>query len=56
MEHLSNLPPHCDNATHQGISISQPCYEEECLEWTWSKHMSGDSFDNDFLLISNDHD
>ena len=39
-EHLSNLPSQCDNATHQGISISQPCYEEECMEcrevhWFW---------------------
>ncbi len=32
-EHLSNLPSHHDNATHQGISISQPCYEEKCMEW-----------------------
>ncbi len=32
-EHLSNLPSHCDNVTHQGISISQPCYEDKCMEW-----------------------
>ncbi len=31
-EHLSNLPSHHDNVTHQGISISQPCYEEKCME------------------------
>ena len=31
-EHLSNLASHHDNVTHQGISISQPCYEEECME------------------------
>ena len=31
-KHLSNLPSHHDNATHQGISISQPCYEEKCME------------------------
>ena len=31
-EHLSNLPPHHDNAIHKGTSISQPCYEEKCLE------------------------
>ncbi len=33
-EHLSNQPSHRDNVTHQGISISQPCYEDgwmECL-------------------------
>ncbi len=33
-EHLSNLPSHRDNATHQGISISQPCYEDDCVEWS----------------------
>ncbi len=27
-EHLSNLPSHHENGTHQGISISQPCYED----------------------------
>ncbi len=32
-EHLSNLPSHRDNVTHQGISISQPCYEDDCMEW-----------------------
>ncbi len=32
-EHLSNLASHRDNATHQRISISQPCYEERCMEW-----------------------
>ncbi len=32
-EHLSNQPSHRDNATHQGISISQPCYEDEWMEW-----------------------
>ncbi len=32
-EHLSNQPPHRDNVTHQGISISQPCYEDEWMEW-----------------------
>ncbi len=32
-EPLSNLPSHQDNATHQGISISQPCYEDKCMEW-----------------------
>ncbi len=31
-EHLSNLPFHCDNATQQGISISQLSYEERCME------------------------
>ncbi len=31
-EHLSNLPAHHDNATHQGISISQPCYEDKCMQ------------------------
>ena len=31
-EHLSNLPSHRDNATHQRISISQPCYEEKGME------------------------
>ena len=31
-EHLSNLPSHHDNVTHQGISISQPCYEEKRME------------------------
>ncbi len=31
-EHLSNLPSHHDNATHQGISISLPYYEEKCME------------------------
>ena len=28
-EHLSNLPSHRCNATHQGIPISQLCYEEK---------------------------
>ncbi len=32
-EHLSNLPPHRDSVTHQGIFISQPCYEDKCMEW-----------------------
>ena len=36
-EHLSNLPSHHDNATHQGISINQPCYEERCMEWEHSQ-------------------
>ena len=31
-EHLINLPSHLDNATHQEISISKPCYEEKCME------------------------
>ena len=31
-EHLSNMPSHHDNATHQGISISQPCCEEKYVE------------------------
>ena len=31
-EHLSDLPSRHDNATHQGIHISQPCYEEKCME------------------------
>ncbi len=30
--HLSNLPSHRDNATHQGILISQPVYEDRCME------------------------
>ena len=29
-------PSHHDNATHQGIFISQPCYEVKCMEWTWT--------------------
>ena len=32
VEHLSNLPSHPDNVTHQGISISQPCYGDKCME------------------------
>ncbi len=47
-EHLSNLPSHRDNATRQGISISQPCYEEkgawngthlswQCVKFIWEK-------------------
>ena len=31
-EHLSNQPSHRDNVTHQGISISQPCCEDEWME------------------------
>ncbi len=31
-EHLSNQPSQRDNVTHQGISISQPCYEDEWME------------------------
>ena len=31
-EHLSNQPSHRDNVTHQRISISQPCYEDEWIE------------------------
>ncbi len=31
-DHRSNQPSHRDNATHQGISISQPCYEDKCME------------------------
>ena len=34
-EHLSNLPSHRDNVTHQGIFISQPCYGEWCMEWPY---------------------
>ncbi len=33
-EHLSNQPSHHDNVTHQGISTSQPCYEDEWIECT----------------------
>ena len=33
-EHLSNLPPHRDNVTHQVISISHPCYDREALSNT----------------------
>ncbi len=33
-EHLSNQPSHRDNVTHQGIFISQPCYEDEWMECT----------------------
>ena len=29
---VGNLPSHHGSATHQGISISQPCYEEKCME------------------------
>ncbi len=36
-EHLSNQPSHRDNATHQGISISQPCYEDEWMECEWDQ-------------------
>ena len=32
-EHLSNQPSHRGNTTHQGVSISQPCHEEKCMEW-----------------------
>ena len=32
---LGNLPGHRDNATHRGISISQPCYKEKCMEWKY---------------------
>ncbi len=32
IEHLGNLPPHRGNVTHQGIFISQPCYEDRCKE------------------------
>ncbi len=31
-EHLSNQPSHRDNVTHQGIPISQPCYEDEWMD------------------------
>ncbi len=40
-EYLSNLPFHCDNVTHQGISISQPYYEEMYMECNVG-HMSSD--------------
>ncbi len=30
--HCECLPSHCNNATHQGIFISQPCYEDKCME------------------------
>ncbi len=30
----TDLSSHLYNATHQGISISQPCCEDKCMEWT----------------------
>ncbi len=41
--HLSNLPSHPDNATHQWISISQPCYEDKCMECLWWASVFGAS-------------
>ncbi len=41
LEHLSNLPSHHDNATHQGISISQSGYEEKCKEWQGNHKVCG---------------
>ncbi len=32
IEHLGNLPSHHDNEAHQGIFISQLCYEDKCME------------------------
>ncbi len=40
-EHLRNLPSHHDNVTHQGISISQPCYEDEWMECNQSDIVAG---------------
>ena len=44
-EHLSNLPSHRDNATHQLISISQVCYEKECMEWYDTDFLEFESFE-----------
>ncbi len=47
-EHRGTLPSHCDNATHEGISISQPCYEGKCMEWTTVKR-----FQNGCVSVEN---
>ncbi len=51
-----HLPSHHDNAIHQGISISQPCYEEKCMKCLpilfWYNLIGGPCWDMEGPLVS----